>query len=306
MFKFPKMLPVFKDSQLQAEFEENGFVTIPFYTPEEIERLTKLYHDLHPKDEKGFFPSTFSKDKNYRTTADREIRSMGQRSIGQYLKDYKVVGGSFIVKSPGPESIMNVHQDMTLVDESKYSGINIWCPLIDLNDKNGVLYILEKSHRIFPTYRGATIPDIYDKTREEIKQYMQPLFLKAGEAVIFDQSILHYSPPNLSDKIRIVTNIFFTHQDAAFRIAYFNKNEFKGQVELFEQDDNFMIDFEQFGHNIFDRPKIGKSLGLIDYDFPEITPELLQEKYGPLPKNTLQKPIKKSYFSKIMNLLKSN
>lgn len=306
MFKFPKMLPVFKDSQLQAEFEENGYVIIPFYTPAEIERLTKLYHDLHPKDEKGFYPSTFSKDKNYRTTADREIRNLGQRSINQYLKDYKVVGGSFIVKSPGPESIMKVHQDMTLVDESKYSGINIWCPLIDLNDKNGVLYILEKSHRIFPTYRGATIPDIYEKTREEIKQYMQPLFLKAGEAVIFDQSILHYSPPNLSDKVRIVTNIFFTHQDAAFRIAYFNKNEFKGQVELFEQDDNFMIDFEQFGHNIFDRPKIGKSLGLIDYDFPEITPELLQEKYGPLPNDTLQKPNKKNYFSKIINLLKSN
>ena len=306
MFNFPKMLPVFNDNKKQAEFEEKGFVIIPFYTPEEIERLTRLYQDLHPKDEKGFYPSTFSKDKNYRTTADREIRNMGQRSIGQYLKDYKVVGGSFIVKSPGPESIMKVHQDMTLVDESKYSGINIWCPLVDLTDKNGVLYILEKSHRIFPTYRGATIPDIYEKTREEIKEYMQPLYLKAGEAVIFDQSILHYSPPNLSDKIRIVTNIFFTHKEATFRIAYFNKNEFKGQVELFEQDDNFMIDFEQFGHNIFDRPKIGKSLGLTDYDFPEITPELLREKYGPRPGDVLQKSVKRSYFSKIVNLLKSN
>jgi hypothetical protein len=29
------------------------------------------------------------------------------------------------------------------------------------------------------------------------------------------------------------------------------------KVELFEEDDSFMTDFEQFGDNIFDKPKIG-------------------------------------------------
>jgi hypothetical protein len=31
-----------------------------------------------------------------------------------------------------------------------------------------------------------------------------------------------------------------------------------------------MTNFEQFGENIRDRPKIGVSLGMIDYDFPAI------------------------------------
>jgi len=56
---------------------------------------------------------------------------------------------------------MCVHQDMTLVDESKFSGINIWVPLVDLTEKNGVLQVLPGSHRIFPRYRGSTIPGIY-------------------------------------------------------------------------------------------------------------------------------------------------
>jgi hypothetical protein len=41
-------------------------------------------------------------------------------------------------------------------------------------------------------------------------------------------------------------------------------------VEAFAQDDAFMTNFEQFGDNIQDRPKVGQSLGLIPYDFPTI------------------------------------
>jgi Phytanoyl-CoA dioxygenase (PhyH) len=279
MFSFPKMLKVFKDQQMQDEFEKNGFVVAPFYTADEIAELNNLYYTLHPKDEKGFFPSTFSKDKNYRSKADSEIRRIDERAIDKYLQDVKIMCGSFIVKSPGPESAMCVHQDMTLVDESKYTGINIWVPLIDLNDTNGAIEVLPGSHRIYPSYRGSTVPGIYEEISDEIKPYLQTLYLKAGEAVFFDQSIIHFSKANLSDKVRIVTNTYFTHKDATFRIVYWNK-DYGNKVELFEEDDSFMTDFEQFGNNIHDRPKVGKSLGLVDYNFPKITPEELNNRYG--------------------------
>ncbi|MGE0636366.1 MAG: phytanoyl-CoA dioxygenase family protein [Bacteroidia bacterium] len=273
------MKKVFKDEAVQQQFEENGFVILPFYTLTEVNELTNLYHQLHPKDEKGFFPSTFSKDKNYRKFADEEIRRIGNRSIEKYLVDHRVVCGSFIVKSPGAESAMDVHQDMTLVDETEFTGINIWCPLVDLDDTNGLLHALKGSHRLYPTYRGSTVPNLYAEVQNEIKDFMQPVYLKAGEAIFFDQSIIHYSPPNLSDKIRPVTNIYFTHKEARFRICYFDKENHTGSLEIFEQDDNFMTDFEQFGDNIYDRPKIGKSLGLVDYNFPKLTLGFLEQKY---------------------------
>lgn len=293
MFEFPeKMKHVFKDEKMQAEFEKNGYVIVDYYTDEEVAYLLQLYRNLHPKDEQGFFPSTFSKDKNYRKVADEEIRKVGDRSIQKYLQDIKVVCGSFIVKSPGEESIMDVHQDMTLVDESEFTGINIWCPLVDLNEKNGLLYALPESHRFFPTYRGASLPTIYKNVYEEVKKYSTPLYLKAGEAVVFDQSILHWSKPNLSNNLRPVTNTYFTHKDARYQICYLDPKEPK-KVEVFEQSDSFMTDFEQFGENIYDRPKIGKSLGRFDYNFPELTAEFLDEKYGQVkiarPKSILQK-----------------
>lgn len=298
MIVFPeKMKKVFSDDVLQKEFEEKGYVIVDFYTNEEVALLLNLYRELHPKDEKGFFPSTFSKNKNYRITADEEIRKVGARSISNLLQDVKVVCGSFIVKSPGKDSLMDVHQDMTLVDESEFTGINIWCPLVDLTENNGLLYALPGSHRIFPTFRGASLPTIYRDVYDTVKKYSTPLYLKAGKAVIFDQSILHWSKPNLSNELRPVTNIYFTHKDARFQICYYNESANKDKVEVFEQDESFMTDFEQFGENIYDRPKIGKSLGFFEYNFPVLTNELLDEKYG----DRMQK-VDQGFFQKIKSL----
>lgn len=282
MFSFPdKMKTVFKDQAHQDEFEKNGFIALPFFNDEEIKELTELYHRLHPEDEKGFFPSTFSRDKSYRQTADNEIRRICERSIDKYCKDVKVVCGSFIVKNPGPESGMCVHQDMSLVDESRFTGINIWVPLVDLSIENGAIFVLPGSHRLFPTYRGSSIPEFFSNIKEEdLLDYMEPLLLKAGEAVFFDQSILHYSPPNYSDNLRIVTNTYFAHKDAEFRTYYWNNEEHGDKrLEAFAQDDSFMTNFEQFGENISDRPKVGDSLGLIDYNFPRVDLDFIASRY---------------------------
>jgi hypothetical protein len=282
MFTFPKMKKVFRDAAMQEEFEKNGFVIVDFYTSEEVEEVKALYHKLHPKDEEGFFPSTFSKDKNYRETTDSELRRIGDRRFNELLMDFQVINGSFIVKSPGQDSYLHVHQDMTLVDESEFTGINIWTTTVDLTDSNGVLYALPGSHRFYPSYRGHTLRGFYDGIQEEIKDYMTAYYLRAGQAVIFDQSIIHFSPPNLGDQIRIVSNVYFTHKEARFLICYHKKNdsEWMNRVELFEQDMSFMTNYEQFGANIYDRPRMGKSLGLVHYDFPELTIDELESRFG--------------------------
>lgn len=281
MFSFPdKMLPVFRDAAVQESFEKNGYVILPFYTEAEMVELRALYHRLHPKNELGFFPSTFSNDKEYRKLADQEIRRLCERSMDIHLQDIKVVLGAFIAKNPGPESGMCVHQDMSLVDESTYTGINIWVPLTDLSVKNGTLFVLPGSHRLFPTYRGSSIPEFFQDVNDVMVDYLVPVEIKAGEAVFFDQSIIHYSPPNYSDSVRIVTNTYFTHRDAVFMTYYHNRENHGGFVEAFRQDDTFMTDFEQFGSNIHDRPRVGESLGLKPYDFPTITVDFLDARFA--------------------------
>jgi hypothetical protein len=60
-----------------------------------------------------------------------------------------------------------------------------------------------------------------------------------------------------------------------------------------------MTDFEQFGHNIHDRPKIGTSLGLVDYDFPKITGDQLKQRYGKEEAVTAKE--EKPFFKKVLD-----
>lgn len=279
MFEFAKMKRVFKDAQLQEEFEKNGYVIVDFYNEEEIQSATDLYYKIHPKDEKGFYPATYSFDKKFRDEMDKGLKEIDSRSIENYLMDTKVVCASYIVKTPGPDSGMSIHQDMSLVDESKYTGINIWVPLVDLSVKNGALFILPGSHRIFPTYRGSSIREFFSDVMDDMLDYLHPVLVKAGQAVIFDQSIIHYSPPNFSDEIRIVTNTYFCHKDTEFRTYFWDNTTEEKFVEGFVQDDNFMLDYEQFGANLTKRPTIGKSLGLIPYSFPRIDKAFLENRF---------------------------
>ncbi|MEY3501561.1 MAG: hypothetical protein RL308_3234 [Bacteroidota bacterium] len=281
MFTFKSMKRVFRDPVMHSDFEKNGFVVVDFYTNESLNEVKSLYSEMHSGVQTDFFPSAYSDDKNYRNTIDRELTRIGQPKFDELFTDYQVMNACFIVKQSGKDSYLHVHQDMTLVDESEYVGINIWTTTIDLTPENGVLYLLPGSHRFLPTYRGHTLPGFYDPIQEEIKDYMQPLYLKAGQAIIFDQSIVHFSPPNLSNDIRIVSNVFITHRDAKFQICYHDKNDsaYSGKVEIFEQDATFMTNYEQFGNEIYARPKQGKTLGFYDYNFPELTIEQLENKF---------------------------
>lgn len=298
MFQFKNKYSnaVFKDKKLQEQLEENGFVIVPFYSDEDIKNLHQFYTKNTTSNNNGFQPTTYVESLEYRLQASTFIKNIAQKYLDYYLENYKTFMGSYIVKHNDKNSELGVHQDMTLVDESKFMGINTWIPLCDTNEKNGALYVIPKSHRIFPTYRNATIPNIYDKYYQEIKKYMQPIYMKAGEAIFFDNSIIHFSPINRSDEVRIATNIFLTHQDARITIAYKEKEQ--NRIELYEQGDDFFTTYTQFGNdsNML-RPQIGQSIGFRDYDFPILTPKVLEEKYGKLKNENIFQKLKEKLFA---------
>ena len=301
MFKFQETAQVFQSDEDHQHFLREGYVIKQLLDPAEVVHLQMIYERLHPDGVQGFYTTTFHPDPEHRQQVNDSILETALPRIEAIFKDFKIYFASFIVKEPGPKSKLIMHQDMTLVDESKYNGINIWCPLINLTETNGAIEVLPRSHRLYPTYRGSSLPDIYDGLVEEVANYLKPLHLKAGEAVIFDQSIIHNSPPNLSHNPRPVINIFVTHKDAKIRIAYHNKEEAPEKVELFEQEDDFLMNFQQFGNDIFSRPKIGKSLGFTEYDFPKLTVERLVEEYGALtlPGQKGKSGKKKGFFARL-------
>lgn len=305
MIDFSHKKGIFSDPTLQAEFHENGYVIVPFISQEQISELFGVYKHCYPDGVQGFFSTTFANNVEHREMVNRSIREICIEQIENIFENYKILFSSFIVKAPGENSRLIMHQDMTLVDEDFYSGINIWCPMVDLTDTNGAIEVLPKSHRFYKTYRGSSIPDIYDNVKSEVVGLMQPCYLKAGEAIIFDQSIIHNSPPNLSDTERPTINTFVAHRDARIKICYWDKETFGDNIEIFEQEDDFLEKFENFGHNIFSRPTIGTSLGLFPYDFPKLTVEQIERELGvsiaPQPK-AIAEPQKQSWIKRLFSI----
>ncbi len=277
--EFPPMRRVVREDAHQQALERDGYVIVDFLDPSQVAALARHYSSAHPDPITGFYASTFAGDKAYREDVDRRIREVCGARIAALTQDIKIIFGSYIVKGSGEASQMNIHQDMTLVDENEFSGINIWCPLIDLDAHNGALHVLPGSHRLLRTLRGSTIPAIYDSVREELMGLLQPVHLRAGQAIIFDQSIIHFSPPNRSGRDRVVINVFFAHRDARMLICHHDRSQPEPLVEVFEVDDSLLHVYEHFGSDIHARPNVGRSLGKVDYAFPALTPEFLRQRY---------------------------
>ena len=278
---FPAMKRVFRAQEHQQALERDGFVVVDFLDAAQVSALVEHYRSTHPEPVKGFYASTFAGDLSYREGVDKRIREVCGERIDALTQDIKIIFGSYIVKGSDEASQMNIHQDMTLVDENEFSGINIWCPLTDLNAHNGPLFVLPGSHRLLRTLRGSTIPAIYDGVRAELMKLLQPVHLRAGQAIIFDQSIIHFSPPNQSGADRVVINVFFAHRDARMVICYHDHSQPEQTVEVFEVDDSLLHVYEHFGTDIHARPNVGRSLGKVPYAFPALTPELLRQRYSP-------------------------
>jgi hypothetical protein len=138
---------------------------------------------------KGFFPGTYSLDKHYRGDMDKGLKQIGNRSIASYLTDIKVICASYIVKTPGPESGMSIHQDMSLVDESRFTGINIWIPLIDLTIENGALLFCRRATVFSLLIGGSSITEFFGNVMGDMIDFLHPVLVKAGQAVILIKAL---------------------------------------------------------------------------------------------------------------------
>lgn len=256
---------IFKDKALEEEFDKNGFVVVDFIGKEEIEFLKYKYHELHPQNNRGFYASTFQDDLEYRNKVDEAVSSIHNPALEQYFKDHKNYLGCFVTKNNEIKSELGMHQDLSLVDEDKYVPMNVWVPLIDINEKNGALRLLPGSNNFPKNYRAPTIPFTYQEHIKLIELYMKPMYVKAGQAVICSQSTIHDSLPNLSNDFRIVSQNFISHKDAQFQIVYWDK-KCKNKLEIYKTENDLLKKYVQFKNGIYERPRIGKLEKKIDYN----------------------------------------
>ncbi len=257
--------PIFKDDKLQNQFDEQGFVVIQLLGRDDIQKLTDIFHTYHKDIPPNVFQSSsFLKDKSIKEEIRNLTYEIFSPRIDQVFKDFTYFGSSFLYKTSGENSDVSVHQDWTIVDETKAVAINIWTPLIDTSVENGTLSVVpgSQSNKVF-SLRAPTIPFYFQKYYDTVLKCCIPLEIKAGQAVVLNQSLIHYSSPNLSGKLRIAITSGIKTKDEP--MVFHFKNE-KNQIERYQMPEDFLIAFEDFEKNIYERPALGK---LVNDNIPD-------------------------------------
>jgi hypothetical protein len=237
---------VFKDKKIELKFQQSGFVVLPLLNSTEINQLIDFYNN-NPNSNSGQFHSThFSKNRAYKRKVQQTIFSIFELHLKNLLLDYQLIFGNFMVKESGENSTMPLHADWTYVDENRFQSLGIWCPLVDTNAENGMLGVVPNSHQLKKNNRGPKIPSpFHDYNQYIIDNFGKLLPMKAGEVVIYDHRLLHFSPPNLSQKTRTAINIVASPKEAElFHYAVIKDPEI---VEVFEvTNTDFFLEYDHF------------------------------------------------------------
>ena len=276
---------IIRDNDLKKQIHERGFSIQNLIPPNATDELLRLFYQYHTlENEKGgIFFSIFSQNTDYRKAIHDEILKIVQPLIDPVFQNYKIVVNSFVIKISGPESEFYVHQDTTSLDEWKYSALTLWIPLHDVNQDNGCLGIVPYSKNFFSPYRSISFPAPYDGIRETIKNYLQPVKMKTGEVLLFDNRTLHHSYSNLSGKPRISVICGLFPIEATVQTYTKPKYEFGGKFEVIEHEDSYLLTGKTFLKDNDKRPETGKSIGWFDDPNAPMnseTFELLCKQYG--------------------------
>jgi hypothetical protein len=269
---------IFKNEEHQELFDKQGFIVLPFLTAEEVAILDKRFDELHPNiNQGGFFSGSYSTDSEYKKTASEFIVQTFSRAYAELFIDYQPFGGAFLYKVPGANSALAAHQDWSIVDERLNVALNCWVPLCDVTMENGPIMIMPGSQfDKLNVVRSPTLPFFFSGDDDMVVDQLIPMEVKAGTAVILNQSVIHYSPPNMSDKIRKAITAGVKSEGAQMYFHY--KVPDKDELEVFAMPDNFFISFKNFIEDMGKRPYLGKSIGVIPYKMPQYRGESLQAK----------------------------
>ncbi|ANE53063.1 phytanoyl-CoA dioxygenase family protein [Flavisolibacter tropicus] len=243
---------IFVSDTLQQQFVRDGFVKIACAEPELMAQVLQEFQALTPAD--GFDPDTNPVNplnvSSYHCTfldTDRTYKQHVQDIIARYifprfdavLNNYEMLVGNFYVKPPG-KGRFQIHQNWPVLDH-EHTTLTIWMPLQDTTAENGTLHVIPGSHKVVPDIASPLCrPFFADFEDSLIQKHLLPIDVGVGEAVIFCDSLIHWSPQNNSTTSRVAIQI--ETYPAGHTPSLYILNSATGQFDVYPTSKNFFVD----------------------------------------------------------------
>jgi len=240
------MKPLFKSDVLQQQFETDGFVQLKLISREDANLLLQEYEkvsEAHQRINIPYITTSHSNNPELIQHVDNVLQKVLAPALDQVLSNYKLLFGNYLIKMPGIGSETEPHQDITFVDESKYTSVNVWVALQNTTPENGCMYFLPGSHRFATTIRPThNYKWMYENVKEQIKGASKVFPAKAGDAFIFNHAVIHGSFENNTSEPRIAAVVAAYNSDAPL-IHYYLPEIDKNRLQKFSMDKEAYLHF---------------------------------------------------------------
>lgn len=242
-----KRREVFNDITLEEGFNKDGYIIVPFLSEEEVSSLKNDLIQFTPSDEfkgnqetligqQSFHVTFFDSNQNYKQKVYDYLTLKFKDISTRLLANYKCAQANVFLK-PARSGFVYPHQNLTITDESKYTSVSFWLPLQHTDFENGTICLIPGSQRGFVKYRNTHVywPYVnYFKDGPGI-HYFKSINVKAGELLIIDDRIIHYTPINNSNEGRWVAHALWAPTEAPIWFCHPHKNE----VDIYEVENTF-------------------------------------------------------------------
>ena len=294
------MKKMFRDSELQNKFEQDGYVVVPFLDADMLKNILEFYATVRQEHEitSSVHSTSDTNNESLIRLVDSKLKFIIKEKIATLLFECRIFLSNFLIKEPDIESRISPHQDWTFVDEKQFASASIWCPLTDIDAQTGRISVIKGSHRFIETLRAPPdSPSAFEPVSSELDTYLLPLSIKAGDALIYNHALIHASEPNLSKLQRPVAVWAVVPEEAQLLLHYYHPAPAKRKLEKFEVDTDF---FYQYAKN--SRPYGKYSKGFIDYEFKQITTDDFFKMVGDKKIKPAQKQPQESLLMRIFRL----
>ena len=245
---------VFRNPEQQAEFDRKGYVVMPLLSLGQVDQLVSGYDSIaeslggasRPEDYNDTYAefSIIHSRPEFRRQAFDLITSVLGPEAQKVLVDYRPLIANFVNKLPGT-GVVPTHQNLSVVDESQYASVSVWVALVDCVLDNGAMSLLEGSHRSLRSRRGMWAYQAFGGLEQGIiDELLTRVEVPAGHAVILDDALVHYSPPNQTDHRRLAIQLVMAPQEVkTLWHQQIGTNEDGLDVQVWEIDERFFFEF---------------------------------------------------------------
>ncbi len=235
-----------RDPVLQRQFADVGFVVVDLIDPATVLALRKRYDSMDHEQRTqfdwvdGFNTSIYDKRPEYRAEVFDLMQEHISPALASVLNDYQIMFANFIVKDPHSDMVPP-HVDWTFLDEEQFSSTTVWCPLVDTTPANGTLGVVSGSHRRINFLRPSNVPT-YERCELAVADIEdRPVIsLRAGQAIVMDNRVVHFSPPNTTDLDRVAVGCVVGPTEAELHHYWMNEDS---ELMRYQIDRSFYLDF---------------------------------------------------------------